>query len=168
MSGAYDSVSGRAWLFGNNVDTDQIIQGRYLTLLDYKEMARHAFEIPRPEFAKEVRKDDIVAAGRNFGSGSSREEAPQVLVQLGIGCILAESFARIFYRNAFNVGLPVMIVPSISSKISDGSVLEVNLVQGIVRDTSSEQTLQGTPIPVFMRQILEAGGAVSWFQKRKR
>jgi 3-isopropylmalate/(R)-2-methylmalate dehydratase small subunit len=168
MSGVYDSMSGRVWLFGDNIDTDQIIQGRYLTLLDYKEMAQHTFEIPRPEFAQDVKKNDIVVAGRNFGLGSSREEAPQVLVHSGVGCVLAESFARIFYRNAFNVGLPVMIVPDISSQISDGTVLDVNLIKGKIKDTASGQTLQGSPIPSFMRQILEAGGAVRWFQKRKK
>ncbi|NHJ12952.1 MAG: 3-isopropylmalate dehydratase small subunit [Candidatus Thorarchaeota archaeon] len=166
MNRSSERITGRAWKFGNNIDTDQIIQGRYLTLLDYKEMAKHAFEIPRPEFASSVKSNDIVVAGRNFGTGSSREEAPQVLLELGVGCILAESFARIFYRNAFNVGLPAMIIPDAAKEIPDMSTIHVNLLKGTVEVEGTDAILNGKSIPEFMREILDAGGAVSWYRNR--
>ncbi|TFF91499.1 3-isopropylmalate dehydratase, partial [Candidatus Thorarchaeota archaeon] len=111
------NITGRAWVFSNNINTDQIIQGQYLTILDYSEMAKHTFEIPRPVFASKVRRDDVVVAGSNFGGGSSREEAPRVLYELGVGCVVAESFARIFYRNSFNLGLPLLLVPNVAKLV---------------------------------------------------
>ncbi|MFQ5832619.1 MAG: 3-isopropylmalate dehydratase small subunit [Candidatus Thorarchaeota archaeon] len=165
MTPLMNEVSGRAWVFGNNIDTDQIIQGRYLTLLNYKKMAKHALEIPRPEFAEKVKKNDIIVAGRNFGGGSSREEAPRVLVELGVGCVVAESFARIFYRNGFNVGLPLMIVPEAATKIKDGMNLTIDFMEGTVSVKDEGQILQGEPIPGFMREILNAGGAVKWYRQ---
>ncbi len=168
MTPVLKKVSGRAWVFGNNIDTDQIIQGRYLTLLNYNKMAQHALEIPRPEFAQRVKKNDIVVAGRNFGGGSSREEAPRVLVELGVGCVVAESFARIFYRNGFNVGLPLMIVPNAATKIEDGMNLKVNFTEGTVSVKDDGQVLRGEPIPGFMREILNAGGAVEWYRQHTK
>jgi len=161
-------LSGRIWLFGDNVDTDQIIQGRYLTILDYSEMAGHAFEIPRPEFAGNVKRGDIVVAGENFGGGSSREEAPHVLLELGVGCVVAESFSRLFYRNAFNIGLPALIVPDITNSAKDGMTLELNLVKGAVSVVETGQILHGQPLPRLMLEILRAGGAVPWYRKKKR
>ena len=162
------SLPGRVWLFGDNVDTDQIIQGRYLTILDYSEMAKHAFEIPRPEFARNAKRGDIVVAGENFGSGSSREEAPHVLLELGVGCVVAESFSRLFYRNAFNIGLPALIVPNITTSVKDGMTLEVNLVKGTVSVVETGQVFRGQPLPPLMLDILRAGGAVPWFRKKKQ
>ncbi|MFW9968345.1 MAG: 3-isopropylmalate dehydratase [Candidatus Thorarchaeota archaeon] len=164
----YDKIQGRAWVLGNNIDTDQIIQGRYLTLLSYKEMAKHALEIPRPDFAANVKKNDVIVAGRNFGSGSSREEAPQILKELSIGCVVAESFSRIFYRNGFNVGLPLMMVKGVSSNVEDGNALTINFTDGTLINNDSGKVLQGEPLPTFMREILEAGGAVSRYKKLKR
>lgn len=159
------NITGRAWVFGNNIDTDQIIQGQYLTLLEYSEMAKHAFEIPRPVFASKVKKNDVVIAGRNFGGGSSREEAPNVLLQSGIGCIVAESFARIFYRNSFNVGLPLLILPNIGKLVKDGEIVSVNLFEGTVVVRGSGDVFHGKPLPDRMLNLLKAGGAVPWYQQ---
>lgn len=159
------NITGRAWVFGNNIDTDQIIQGQYLTLLDYTEMARHTFEIPRPVFASKVKKNDIVIGGRNFGGGSSREEAPKVLLESGIGCVVAESFARIFYRNAFNVGLPLLILPNVGKLVRDGEIVTVNLFEGTLAIKSSRDILHGRPLPERMLNLLKAGGAVSWYKQ---
>jgi 3-isopropylmalate/(R)-2-methylmalate dehydratase small subunit len=158
-----DKISGKAWLFGDNINTDQIIQGRYLTMLDYTQMAKHAFEIPRPEFASQVKRGDIIIGGRNFGGGSSREEAPQVLKTLGVGCIIAESFARIFYRNGFNIGLPLIIMPDVTSKVQDGTQLVVNLYTGIIENEDTNETIQAESLPQHMLDFLKAGGAVKLF-----
>ncbi|MGV9168777.1 MAG: 3-isopropylmalate dehydratase small subunit [Promethearchaeia archaeon] len=162
----YDSIEGRAWVFGDNVDTDQIIQGRYLTCLDYSKMAKHTLEIPRPEFADEVNKGDVIVAGKNFGGGSSREEAPQVLKEVGVGCVVAESFARIFYRNAINIGLPIMQLDEASS-IPDGSVVEISLESAQLTIKDSGTTLSGNPLPALMKEILYAGGAIPWFRSSR-
>lgn len=158
-------ITGRAWVFGNNIDTDQIIQGQYLTLLSYVEMAKHAFEIPRPVFASKVKKNDVVIAGRNFGGGSSREEAPKILLQSGIRCVVAESFARIFYRNGFNVGLPLLIIPNIGKAVSDGETVTVDIREGTLSVRSSGDVLHGKPLPSRMLDLLRAGGAVAWYKQ---
>ena len=158
---------GNTWIFGNDVDTDQIISGRYLRLLDYSEMATHTFETVNPDFAKDVKENDVIVAGRNFGCGSSREEAPMVLVELGIGCVIAESFARIFYRSAFNVGLPVMIIPDVISKIKVCEKVEVNLRTGTLTIVESGEQLKGEAIPELMLEFIELGGAIPRFLKNK-
>ncbi|MBY8998939.1 MAG: 3-isopropylmalate dehydratase [Candidatus Thorarchaeota archaeon] len=161
------NITGRAWVFGNNINTDQIIQGQYLTLLDYKEMANHTFEMPRPMFALKVKKNDIVIAGSNFGGGSSREEAPKVLMHSGIGCVVAESFARIFYRNSFNIGLPLIIIPNISKLVKDGETVIVNLLKGTLTIKEKGDIVHGNPLPERMLEILKAGGAIPWYKKRQ-
>ncbi|MHA2191104.1 MAG: LeuD/DmdB family oxidoreductase small subunit [Candidatus Thorarchaeota archaeon] len=155
-----------AWRFGDNVNTDQIIQGKYLTLLDYTEMSKHAFEISRPDFANGVKKNDIIVAGCNFGGGSSREEAPRILAELGIGCIVAESFARIFYRNSFNIGLPLLVLPEVSKFIKEGDLLQINLTDGSLQIEGNDETLTGRSLPEMMLDLLRAGGAVAWYKKR--
>ncbi|MFW9926838.1 MAG: 3-isopropylmalate dehydratase [Candidatus Thorarchaeota archaeon] len=161
----FGNITGRAWVFGNNINTDQIIQGRYLTLLDYSEMAKHTFEIPRPVFASKVKQNDIVIAGRNFGGGSSREEAPKVLMYSGVGCVVAESFARIFYRNSFNVGLPLMIIRNIGKLVKDGKTVTINLWKGTLTIKGDGDILHGQALPNRMVEILRAGGAVPWFKQ---
>ncbi len=161
----FGNITGRAWVFGNNINTDQIIQGRYLTLLDYSEMAKHTFEIPRPVFASKVKQNDIVIAGRNFGGGSSREEAPKVLMYSGVGCVVAESFARIFYRNSFNVGLPLMIIRNIGKLVKDGKTVTINLWKGTLTIKGDGDILHGQALPERMVEILRAGGAVPWFKQ---
>jgi 3-isopropylmalate dehydratase small subunit len=160
-----NNITGRAWVFGNNVDTDQIIQGQYLTILDYTEMAKHTFEIPRPSFASKVKKNDVVIAGRNFGGGSSREEAPRVLLESGVGCVVAESFARIFYRNGFNVGLPLLIVQNAAKLVKDGETVAVNLVEGTLTVRGTGDVIHGRPLTERILNLLRAGGAVEWYRK---
>jgi 3-isopropylmalate/(R)-2-methylmalate dehydratase small subunit len=161
-------IRGRAWLLGDNVDTDQIIQGRYLTLLDYDEMAKHALEIPRPDFVTGVRKGDILVAGRNLGGGSSREEAPMVLKKRGVGCVIAESFARLFYRNGFNVGLALLTIPDVTRVVGDGMKLEVRLREGEVTLVETRKRLVGKPLPDFMMRMLKAGGAVALYRESQK
>ena len=168
MTSNTTDVIGNAWIFGNDIDTDQIISGRYLRLLDYSEMAVHAFETINPKFAENVKENDIIVAGGNFGSGSSREEAPMVLVELGIGCIIAESFARIFYRNAFNVGLPVMIVPEATLKIKEGEKIKVDLKTGTLTIMKSGKILKGEAIPELMLDFIRMGGAIPRYLGNKK
>jgi len=158
-------ITGRAWVLGNNIDTDQIIQGQYLTLLNYADMAKHTFEIPRPVFVSKVKKNDVVIAGRNFGGGSSREEAPKVLLESGIGCVIAESFARIFYRNGFNVGLPLLIIPNVAKLVADGETVTVDISEGTLSVRSSGDILHGKPLPKRMLDLLKEGGAVAWYKQ---
>jgi 3-isopropylmalate/(R)-2-methylmalate dehydratase small subunit len=159
------NITGRAWVFSNNINTDQIIQGQYLTILDYSEMAKHTFEIPRPVFASKVRRDDVVVAGSNFGGGSSREEAPRVLYELGVGCVVAESFARIFYRNSFNLGLPLLLVPNVAKLVEDGETVTVNLLDGTTTVQGKGDVIHGKPLPERMLNLLRAGGAVEWYKQ---
>ncbi|MFW9849187.1 MAG: 3-isopropylmalate dehydratase [Candidatus Thorarchaeota archaeon] len=159
-----NQFSGYARVFGDDINTDEIIQGRYLTLLNYEEMAKHTFEVIRPDFVKTVKKGDIIVAGKNFGSGSSREEAPMVLKEVGISCVIAESFARIFYRNAFNIGLPALIVPNITQVITEGQEIQVNLVNGKVLNIDTKEEFSGNCVPKRMLDLLSAGGAVAWFK----
>jgi 3-isopropylmalate/(R)-2-methylmalate dehydratase small subunit len=161
-------IRGKAWVIGDNVDTDQIIQGRYLTLLDYGEMAKHALEIPRPDFASGVKKGDILVAGRNLGGGSSREEALMVLKKLGIGCIVAESFARLFYRNGFNVGLPLLAIPDVTKVVKEGMKLEIRLRDGEMILVETRECLRGKPLPEFMMRMLTAGGAVALYRESQK
>ena len=160
------NITGRAWVFGRNVNTDQIIQGQYLTLLDYAEMAKHTFEVPRPVFASKVKKNDIVVAGTNFGGGSSREEAPKVLKYCGVGCVVAESFARLFYRNSFNIGLPLLMISNISKLVKDGEFVTVNLLEGTITIKENGDVIHGQCLPERMVEIIKAGGAVPWFKKQ--
>ena len=162
----FESIKGRAWVFDDNVDTDQIIQGIHLAILDYSEMSKHTFEMVRSEFAEQVKPGDIIVAGRNFGGGSSREEAPMVLKELGIHLVIAESFARIFYRNAFNVGIPALIVKDVSSQISDGQTVEANVLTGKVSIIETGVTLDTDKLPDMMLELLEAGGAIPHYKKR--
>ena len=167
MTSQVEIIEGKAILFGDDINTDQIIQGRYLQLLDYKEMAKHTFEVIRPDFVSTVKEGDIVVGGRNFGSGSSREEAPMVLKTVGVRCVIAESFARIFYRNAFNIGLPALVVKDVTKHLKDGERVQVNLQEGNILNLETGNTLLGGKIPEKMLEILRAGGAVAWYKSHK-
>ncbi len=162
-----NQIKGDARVFGDDINTDQIIQGSHLTLLSYAEMAKHTFEVIRPGFVDTVNQGDVVIAGRNFGSGSSREEAPMVLREVGISCVVAESYARIFYRNAFNIGLPALIVSDITKHVTEGQELQVDLLQGKVTIVETGKELSGACIPHRMLDLLTAGGAVAWYKKQK-
>ena len=153
-------LSGRAWKFGDNIDTDVIIPGKYLRTTDMSVFASHVMEGIDPEFSKKVSKGDMIVAGKNFGCGSSREQAPLALKYAGVACIVAESFARIFFRNAINVGLPI-IEARIECK--EGDNIEIDLENGIVKN--NEKTYSATKIPDFLRIILADGGLVEHRKK---
>ncbi|MHC1590999.1 MAG: 3-isopropylmalate dehydratase small subunit [Candidatus Helarchaeales archaeon] len=157
-------IKGKAWVFGDNIDTDIIIPGRYLVLRNPDEMASHAFEPLDENFAKKVQKGDIIVAGKNFGSGSSREEAPFVLKHLGIAAIVSESFARIFFRNAINLGLPVVEVKGVEKEAKNGDVIEISVEEGIVK--IGQKTFQGTKLPDFLLDLIIEGGAIPAVRKR--
>ncbi|MGD0804877.1 MAG: 3-isopropylmalate dehydratase small subunit [Candidatus Bathyarchaeia archaeon] len=159
-------ISGRVWKYGDNVNTDYIIPGRYMELTDHEEMGRHAMEGIDLAFVLNVKKGDVVVGGRNFGCGSSREHAPLALKYAGVGCVVAESCARIFYRNAVNIGLPALECPRITKSVELGDDLELDLGAGTVTNMSKGTKLLFTPLPPFMMDVLEAGGLVPYLNKR--
>jgi len=166
MSGNDNIRKGKVWVFGDNIDTDIIIPGRYLTIRDPKVMASHAFEPINEKFASEVKEGDIIIGGKNFGCGSSREEAPFVLKTLGIAAIVAESFARIFYRNAINLGIPLIEVKGISKKFKNGDIAEIDFTEGIVKNLTSNEEYKGTKLPDFLLEIIKKGGAIPAIKER--
>ena len=149
----------RVWKFGDDVDTDAIIPGRFLTIYDPAELAKHAFEGTRNEFAKEVQEGDVVVGGTNFGCGSSREHAPLALLGAGVKVVVAKSFARIFYRNAVNTGLLPLISAGTDS-IRDGDAVEVNIAGGYIEAGGKRFPVE--PVPGFMKEIVDAGGLVAY------
>jgi len=153
------SLRGKAWVFGDNVDTDQIIPAEYLVTMDNRELARHAFEKAKPEFAKKVRRGDFVVAGRNFGCGSSREHAPRALIGAGVSCVVAESFARIFFRNAVNIGLPVI---EGRLRAADGDTMVADLSKGVVRNESRGESVSFAAYPPFVMALVEKGGLIPY------
>lgn len=153
------NLKGKAWVFGDNVDTDQIIPAEYLVTMDNRELARHAFEKARPAFAKGVSRGDIVVAGRNFGCGSSREHAPRALMGAGISCVVADSFARIFFRNAINIGLPVI---EASLETSDGDTISVDLSRGTLRNVTKGRSASFSAYPPFVMMLVEKGGLIPY------
>ena len=157
---------GRAWKFGSNIDTDVIIPARYLNVSDPEELARHCMEDANPKFAKETRQGDIIVAGTNFGCGSSREHAPIAIKANGISCVIARSFARIFYRNAFNIGLPVIESHEAVDGIQDGDELEVDLEKSEIKNETTGKRFKSTPIPSFMKRIIDDGGLMEHIAKR--
>jgi 3-isopropylmalate/(R)-2-methylmalate dehydratase small subunit len=157
---------GRAWVYGDNVDTDAIIPARYLTTTDEGELAAHAFEDLDPAFASEVRPGDVVVAGANFGSGSSREHAPVALRGAGVAAVVARSFARIFFRNAINTGLPILTCPDAAEATATGDTLEVDAGEGLVRNVTRGETWRAEPLPDFILDIVRAGGLVGWVRAR--
>ncbi len=152
----------KVWRYGDHVDTDVIIPARYLNISDFKELSEHAMEDIDTTFAPNVKPGDIMVAGRNFGCGSSREHAPIVIQQKGIKCIIAESFARIFYRNAINIGLPVLEVGEEAKKIEAGDTVDVDLDKGEIYVVNKGITIKTHPLPSFVRKIAEAGGLINY------
>ncbi len=153
-------------VFGDDVDTDQIISGKYLTLRDSDAMAKHVFESIKPDFSSKVRPGDVVVAGRNFGSGSSREEAPALLKKLGLSLIIARGFSRLFFRNAINIGLPVLESHEAAVKIVEGDIVEADLEQGIIRNLTRKEDYEASRLPPFLLNSLKAGGAVCAYKQR--
>ncbi|WP_292366268.1 MULTISPECIES: 3-isopropylmalate dehydratase small subunit [unclassified Methanoculleus] len=149
----------RVWKFGDDIDTDAIIPGRFLTIYDPAELAKHAFEGTRDEFAREAREGDVVAAGTNFGCGSSREHAPLALLGAGVKAVVAKSFARIFYRNAVNTGLLPLVCPE-ADAIRDGDTVSVDIAAGYIEVDGRRLAVE--PVPWFMKEIVDAGGLVAY------
>ena len=160
------TLEGRIWKFGSDVDTDAIIPARYLNQSDPKELAKHAMEDERPEFYREVKEGDLLLAGKNFGCGSSREHAPLALKVAGISCIIAKSFARIFYRNSLNLGLPLLESPEASEAIQDGDRVRIDLATGEVFDITQNRKFLAKPIPDFMQELLNDGGLIPHLRKK--
>ena len=152
---------GIAFKYGDNIDTDIIIPARYLNVADARELAAHALEGLDPSFAARVRPGSIVVAGRNFGSGSSREHAPLAIKESGVSCVVAESFARIFYRNAINIGLPILECEEASRFIGDGDEVEVDFETGAIADLTRGSAFQAQPFPDFIQDIIRRGGLIA-------
>ena len=158
-------IKGKTWKFGNNVDTDAIIPARYLNTTSAEELAAHFMEDIDPEFASTVKAGDIVAAGKNFGCGSSREHAPIAMKAAGISCVVAHSFARIFYRNAFNMGLPILECPEGAERIQTGDELEIDLDTGVIENLTRQETYRAQAIPPFMQKLIKAGGLMEYVKE---
>ena len=159
-------IKGHAWKFGNDIDTDAIIPARYLNTTDPDILAGHCMEDADPSFAGKVQPGDIIVAGKNFGCGSSREHAPIAIKGAGVGCVIAHSFARIFYRNAFNMGLPILECPDAAASIVTGDELEVDLDGGIIVNRSQQEEYQAHPVPPFMQKLLKAGGLMAYVREQ--
>lgn len=156
-------IKGRVWRFGDNVDTDQIIPAKYLVTGDPKELGKHAFENVRPEFSKKAEEGDIIVAGRNFGCGSSREHAPRALMGVGISCVIAESFARIFYRNSINIGLPVV---ECTVKASDDDIVAIDFEKGVIKNQATGMEYRFPSLPGFLFNLIDSGGLVAYVRKQ--
>src|SRR3989304_7186129 len=159
-------VTGTAIKFGDNVDTDVILPGKYLVLIDPKDLAKHALEGLGPAFPEKAKKGVIIVGGKNFGCGSSREQAPLALKYAGVKCVIAESFARIFFRNAINIGLPVIECKEISAAVDAGDELVVDFDAGTITNLSKRKSLQVVKLPPFIQEILSDGGLIENLRKR--
>ena len=160
------NAQGRVFKYGDNVDTDVIIPARYLNIADPKELAAHAMEDIDANFVKKMQPGDIVVATRNFGCGSSREHAPLVLKENGVSCVIASSFARIFYRNAINIGLPILECEAAASAIADGDTVSVDFDTGVITNESKGESYQAAAFPPFIQSIIKAGGLLKSLKER--
>ena len=160
------NTEGKVFKYPDNVDTDVIIPARYLNTSDAQELSKHCMEDIDAEFVKNVNKGDIMVAGWNFGCGSSREHAPLVIKTCGTGCVIAKSFARIFYRNAINIGLPILECPEAADGISAGDEVTVDFDTGIITDLTTKKTYQAQPFPEFIQNIIKAGGLLKSLKAR--
>ena len=159
-------VSGKTHKYGDNVDTDVIIPARYLNTPDAQELAKHCMEDIDAGFAARVRPGEIMVAGRNFGCGSSREHAPLAIKACGVACVIAATFARIFYRNALNIGLPILECPEAAAAIKAGDTVSVDFDTGGITDETTGQTFRGEPFPPFMQELIAAGGLAAYRRAR--
>ena len=160
-------ATGSVFKYGDNVDTDVIIPARYLNITDGYELARHCMEDIDKDFVKNVKKGDIIVANKNFGCGSSREHAPLVIKCAGISCVIAETFARIFYRNAINIGLPIIECPEAAKAISAGDEVEVDFDSGIITNKTTGESYEGQAFPPFMQKIISAGGLIPYLNQKE-
>lgn len=161
-------VQGKTYKYGDNVDTDVIIPARYLNTPDAKELAKHCMEDIDASFAATVKPGEIMVAGKNFGCGSSREHAPLAIKTCGVACVIAATFARIFYRNALNIGLPILECPEAAEAIAAGDEVSVDFDTGAIVDVTTGRTFQGEPFPPFMQELIAAGGLAAYMRKEQR
>ncbi len=157
-------MQGKVWKFGDNIDTDLIIAARYLNTSDASELAKYVMEDADPAFVSKMNPGDIIVAGENFGCGSSREHAPIALKEAGVAAVIAPTFARIFYRNAFNMGLPIFELPE-ATEIEEGDTVRVDMDRGEIVNISQAKTYKFTPIPAFMQELVDAGGLINFAKK---
>lgn len=157
---------GKVWKFGADIDTDRIIPARYLNTSDPKELAKHCMEDEDPSFASKVGEGDIIVAEKNFGCGSSREHAPIAIKASGVSCVIARSFARIFYRNSFNMGLPIFECAEAVDATENGDVLEVDMDSGEIHNVTKDLRFKARPVPPFMQELIKAGGLMESIKKR--
>ena len=160
-------AEGRVFKFGSNVDTDVIIPARYLNVPDPSELAKHCMEDIDKEFAQKVSKGDIIVADKNFGCGSSREHAPIAIKAAGVSCVIAETFARIFYRNAINIGLPIIECPEAAKGIEEGDQVEVDFDSGMIYNKTKGTEYKGQAFPEFMQKIISNGGLINYINNAK-
>jgi 3-isopropylmalate/(R)-2-methylmalate dehydratase small subunit len=163
MSDSKKNIEGKVWRFGKDIDTDLIIAARYLNTSDPVALAKHVMEDADPEFVNKMIPGDIIVADNNFGCGSSREHAPIALKAAGVSAIIAPTFARIFYRNAFNMGLPIFELEN-SAEISEGDVVNVNMNNGTITNVTTNKEYKFSPIPEFMQELIDAGGLMNFAQ----
>jgi len=161
-------IQGKVWKFGDHVDTDIIIPARYLNVSDPDLLAQHCFEDTNPNFMNTINPGDIIVAGKNFGCGSSREHAPLAIKAAGVGCVVAETFARIFYRNALNIGLPIIESPEASTELQEGEQIWIDLERGEIGVDAKNKVYKTKPIPEFMRTLIERGGLVGYIRDKMR
>jgi 3-isopropylmalate/(R)-2-methylmalate dehydratase small subunit len=159
-------IRGRVWKFGDDVDTDAIIPARYLNTSDPKELAKHLMEDADKDFPHKVKAGDVLVAAKNFGCGSSREHAPIAIKASGIQAVIAKSFARIFYRNAFNIGLPIFESPDASEKIRETDEIEIDADNGVIKNLTTHEEYKANPIPPFMQELIDEGGLIEWTKKK--
>ena len=157
------NIDGKVWRFGKDIDTDLIIAARYLNTSVPEELAKHVMEDSDPEFVTKISKGDVIVAGENFGCGSSREHAPIAIKAAGIAAVIAPTFARIFYRNAFNMGLPIFELKE-SAEIKEGDEISIDMNAGTITNKSTSKTYTFTPIPEFMQELIDAGGLMNFAQ----
>ena len=155
-------MKGKCWTFGDHVDTDQIIPARYLNTIDPKELAAHCMEDADPEFPGKVTPGDVIVAGENFGCGSSREHAPLCIKSAGVACVIAKSFARIFFRNAVNIGLPILECPDAAAAVAEGDEVDVDIAAGRIVHVSSGREFTTPPFPKELQDIIAAGGLMNY------
>jgi 3-isopropylmalate/(R)-2-methylmalate dehydratase small subunit len=159
---------GKAWKFGSDIDTDAIIPARYLNTADEKELAKHCMEDADTEFIEKISQGDIIVAEDNFGCGSSREHAPIAIKYAGISCVIAKSFARIFFRNSFNMGLPIFECPEAVDKIDEGDELYVDAKEGLIKNITKNITFKAQPIPDFMQTLINEGGLLNYVINQRK
>ena len=162
------NAKGFVHKYGDNIDTDVIIPARYLNISDKKELAAHCMEDIDADFIKKVKTGDIMVGGMNFGCGSSREHAPMVLLESGISCVIAGTFARIFYRNAINIGLPILECPKASKKIAANDEVSINFDTGIITNLTKNESYTALAFPPFIKEIIEAGGLLASIKRKQK